>query len=718
MIPLALTLMTQLGAADDFAARLDTLRIHVERLHAIAVPQSFEAEKEEKLAGLSAKLEQGASNDDEFNELYRAIDGVRMWLWKHAADRPELPAGAFEETDAAWRVSTPALTLEIAREDLAMSVTTANRTWRFVPCDDEDVEFADRKFSLCVARSITADLFRTGYSVGVLMALSDFPDAPGLELQLCANLTGAEIVFELAAREPTPATSGSELVAVNWPKAVEVDSGSDVVSVIPLMQGMLLPGDWPQEFHRIDLCNSRWFYMPWWGQIDDGHGVQAILETSDDAGGAYHHPAGGPTRIAPRWYATLGRLGYQRTIRYVFDDNASYVSMAKRYRRFVQERGEFVSLAEKRVRTPALDEVIGKPVVHLGALYHFVPEASLFHKDRIENNHSLRTFDQLAEGLRGLKESGIDDAYVHLDGWGFYGYDNGHPDVLPVGQEQGGWDGLRRFADTCDELGYLFAVHDQYRDFYFNAVSFDDRLTATRFDGSREESSTWCGGPQTILSPRFAPGYVRRNHDLFAKHGIKVRGAYLDVFAVVPLEESALPAHPMTRSECARYRRDCFDLLRARGYVVSSEEPADYLVRSLDLVHHGPYATYPNMGGGDASGIPVPLFNLVYHDSILLPWEMGDDGGWGIPKGDAGWLHCLMNAGLPYVGPGASNEQIDRVNEAGVLARHCALLEMTRHEFLDAGRRKQRTTFSDGTTVTVDFDSKEYTVQRGSGKEG
>src|SRR5690606_34520585 len=133
--------------------------------------------------------------------------------------------------------------------------------------------------------------------------------------------------------------------------------------------------------------------------------------------------------------------------------------------------------------------------------------------------------------------------------------------------------------------GYLFAVHDQYRDFYFNAVSYDDRLAATQQDGSREEHSTWCGGPQTILNPRFAPESVRRNHDLFAAHGVEVKGAYLDVFAVVPLEESWRGALPITRAECAVYRRDCCELLKARGYVVSSEEPADYLVKTLHLVH-------------------------------------------------------------------------------------------------------------------------------------
>ncbi|MFO7973196.1 MAG: DUF5696 domain-containing protein [Candidatus Hydrogenedentota bacterium] len=699
-------MMAQLAAAtEEFAPRIDTLRFHVERLGAITVPEALDEEKAAKLAELTAFLDKGASNEKEFEAIYFAIDAVRMWLWENAADRPGTAEGSFSELDDRWRVKTPELTLDLIKADFAMTVDTGGQVWRFEPCNNADIHKAGQGFSFLDAQDRKVEEFAPGYAVGMMITLRAFPAAPDFELRACVNCIGNEIVFELAAVEQK-----RDLSMIRWPKAIMPKQEPSFVSVIPRMQGMLLPGDWSQAINAGDLCNSRSFYMPWWGQIDGTAGVMTILETSDDAGGEYNHPEGGPTRIATRWYPSLGEVRYLRTVRYVFDNDTNYVKMAKRYRRCVREHGEFVSLAEKRVRTPALDEVIGKPVIHQGALYHFVQEASLFHKDRIERNHNLRTFDQIAEGLRNLKAAGIDDAYVHLDGWGFYGYDNGHPDVMPVGREQGGWDGLRRFADTCEELGYLFAVHDQYRDFYFNAVSFDDRLTVTRLDGSRDEHSTWCGGPQTILNPRFAPGYVRRNHDLFAEHGVKVRGAYLDVFAVVPLEESVLPAHPITRSDCARYRRDCFDLLRARGYVVSSEEPADYLVRSLDLVHHGPYATYPNIGGGEASGIPVPLFNLVYHDAILLPWEMGDNGGWGIPKSDAAWLHCLLNAGLPYVSPGASAEQIALVKKAAALAQRLGLQEMVNHELLDDSTRKQRATYADGTTVTVDFETQSYEI--------
>lgn len=703
-----LVVMTHFAAGEDWASRLATLQKHFERLSVITVTADKEAEKAAKLEEVKKVLDAGADNTEAFNNIYNKMDEVRSWLLANSLNKPQKAQGEYSEEADSWMVKNAELELRISKSDLSISVKTPAETWKMLPCDDNDVLTVDGRLSLSAAGEKKCEPFITGYSVGMMLSLSNFPDALGFALILTINLIGNEVVFEMAAPGDT-----LTLRSVNWPKPLESGNSEADFAVIPHMEGVLLPGNWPEVVKSEEPSNSRTIYMPWWGQIHNGHGAMTILETSDDGGVSYLHAKGGPTRIQPKWYSSMGKVRYLRRVRYVFDDAATYVTMAKRYRRFAKETGRFVSLDEKRTRNPGVNEVIGRPVIHLGALYHFVKEATLRNKDMVEANHAIVTFDELSEQLRSLKSKGIDDAYVHLDGWGFYGYDSMHPDVLPVGEEQGGWDGLRRFSDTCEELGYLFAVHDQYRDFYKNAASFDDRLTLTRMDGTREEHATWCGGPQTYLNTCFAPEYVRRNHDLFAAHGIKVKGAYLDVFSVVPLEESFQPAHPMTRSECAQYRRECFNILRARGYVVSSEEPTDYLVGALDLVHHGPYPTAPNLGGGNSVGIPIPLFNLVYHDALLMPWDMGEDGGWGIPNGDAGRLHCILNAGLPYVGPGADETMVKYVHEAAKLSARCATQEMVNHEFLEGNYRKQRTTFSDGTTVTVDFGSKEYTIEPG-----
>jgi hypothetical protein len=47
------------------------------------------------------------------------------------------------------------------------------------------------------------------------------------------------------------------------------------------------------------------------------------------------------------------------------------------------------------------------------------------------------------------------------------------------------------------------------------------------------------------------------------------------------------------------------------------------------------------------------------------------------------------------------------------LHQRVGMLEMTGHEFLDANYRKERTTFADGTTVTVDWDSNTYKINPG-----
>jgi hypothetical protein len=390
--------------------------------------------------------------------------------------------------------------------------------------------------------------------------------------------------------------------------------------------------------------------------------------------------------------------GPTRSVRFAFFDRGGYVELAKRYRRHVIEKGAFVSLKEKIARNPLAARLLGAPVIHTSILYHIQPQSSYYDRKDPAKNHQIVPFDARAAELRALAAKGVGR-----------GYDNLHPDILPPNPEAGGWDGMRRLAWACDSLGFIFAVHDQYRDFYLDAASYSPRNAQMEEGGRLSTHGTWYGGMQTYLCPSLAPGHVRKNYGALLDRGIKVRGAYLDVFAVVPPDECYNPEHPVTRTECLRYRGEAFNAIRARGGVVSSEEPADWAVPCLELVHHGPFALDPNPGSGPAMGIPIPLFDLVYHDAILLPWSLGK-GAWGIPETDLGFLHGLGHAGLPYLGLDPSEEELDRVRTMCALNARVGLLEMTRHEFLGGSYQKQRFTYADGTTVTIDLDSGAYDI--------
>ncbi len=214
----------------------------------------------------------------------------------------------------------------------------------------------------------------------------------------------------------------------------------------------------------------------------------------------------------------------------VFWTRGNYVDLAKRYRKYAIESGHFVSLKEKIARNPLVGRLIGTPVVHTSILYHIQPASSYYDKKDPAKNHQLVTFDARAAELRALAGKGVERAYVHLDGWGLRGYDNLHPDVLPPCPEAGGWEGMKRFADACDGLGYVFAIHDQYRDYYLDGPTYNPRHGVMTEGGGRSFDSTWYGGVQTFLCSSLAPGYVRRNHSEILAHGVKMRGAYLDVF--------------------------------------------------------------------------------------------------------------------------------------------------------------------------------------------
>jgi hypothetical protein len=652
----------------------------------------------------------------------RALAGLLPTLALGAADTPEAPTSAltnpaplvrFDTNAGLWRVTGSRNRLELDPTNLACRVETRTATWRMLPSQLADLQVRQESKSVplqlasAVQKQITP--YSTGFQTGLKIELGGFRngDTPldvTLQLFLCFEGTDEDLVATMIASD-----GANRVQRCDWPAGLA--EGSFDATVVPFMQGMLLPKNWPEKTWLYDtLSFGRGLYQPWWGHEQGKAALLVLLETPDDGGCHFDHPAGGPTRIGPQWTHSLGRWAYPRRARLCFLDQGNYVDLAKRYRRHAVETGRFVSLREKISRSPRVERLIGAPVVHTSILYHIQPESSYYRKDDPAQNHQLVTFEARAKELQVLAAKGITNAYVHLDGWGFRGYDNLHPDVLPPAPEAGGWEGMKRFGDVCDQLGFLFAIHDQYRDFYLDAACYDERHTITDERGSRPLHSTWYGGRQSILCSSLAPGHVRRNHTAILEHGVKLRGAYLDVFSVVPGDECYQTEHAVTRTDCLRYRGECLDFVRSYGGVVSSEEPSDWSVRHLDLVHHGPFALNPNPGKGPAIGIPVPLWNLVYHDALLMPWSM-DRGAWGIPEKDLGFLHGLANGGMPYLGLNPGPEELERVRTMCALHRRVAWLEMTRHEFLDTSRRRQRTTFADGTRVTIDLETDRWEVE-------
>ena len=125
--------------------------------------------------------------------------------------------------------------------------------------------------------------------------------------------------------------------------------------------------------------------------------------------------------------------------------------------------------------------------------------------------------------------------------------------------------------------------------------------------------------------------------------------------------------------------------------------------------------------GTPRQGIPVPLYNLVYHDCVIQPWMMEK-----VSADEDYMLYALLNGGAPYLVRDAAypnidgafdgyvkmslEEQVERAGKVSELHEKVGKREMLRHEFVDGNYNIQRTTFAGGISVLVDFEKQNYKI--------
>ncbi len=556
---------------------------------------------------------------------------------------------------------------------------------------------------------VTATEFASGTGHGV-EADYDLGEGMTLHTRVYLENTRDDLYFESRLE----GDARGQVDYVVFPSAVDFDAAvGHGYTVLPRMQGTLVPAGSPIRI-ADGVVFERDAYMPLFGQVRDGSGYAAIIDTPYDARYALIGED-----IEFRFVTSLGRMAYPRRMLYRFMEHGDYNDLAHSFRDYLAERGMICTLREKMAQNPAVEGLFGCPVIHTNIAVHVSPESDYYRPDDPAYNDNYVPFDTRAEELCRLKAMGLDRAYIHLDGWGNHGYDNLHPDPFPPHEGAGGAAGMKRLADTARELGYIFGIHDQYRDYYYDAPSFDLRYALQDIHGGHPFCSVWYGGRHSFLCATQAPAYVRRNYDEFERLGIDIRAAYLDVFSVVSLDECFHPAHPMTRRECAELRNQCLHSLTARGIIPSSEETISCLLPSLVLCHHAPFYTTA-WEGGEAVGIPLPLFNLVYHDCVVIPWIGLPDvrGGWGIPSNDCAYHYALLNGNPVYCPIDATAEDLVAVQTACASAERLTHARMVRHEFTDDTYRRQRTVWSDGTVIEVDFASGDFTIRADESRGG
>ena len=611
---------------------------------------------------------------------------------------------------------------------LSFTITHEGDSWNWgegfrprMECEEGTIYFAD-------AKKISHEEWKTGIGHGILSHFEGF-ELNGADAGIAFDTivwieeVSGDVFFEWVPLS----TETVKVKSVYWPGYMEFDEKKDSwYTLLNWQQGLLVPNTWKTAVDKVvfdGFMGTAGAYMPWFGQVKDRAGYIAICEQPWNAAYYTEHPAEGPyTHVGIRWEPSLGKMDYRRVMKYSFVKDCDYNDLCKIYRNYVIEKGRFKSLAEKAVKTPSIDQLIGSAFLHKGIKTQVMTNSDFYDAENPDKNNHLTPFSVRTEEIKKFHELGVEKLYLHLDGWAEPGYDNQHPDYLPACEKAGGWKAMKELSDTMHECGYLFGIHDQYRDYYYAAKTFDENFATRLADGTIPSHARWAGGPQTYLCATQAPFYVKRNFTEIMDNGIKLDCAYLDVFTCNEGDECSHPWHKMTRRECYEYRNTCFEYLLSKGILPSSEEVNDWAIPSLVFCHYAPYDFMLDRPGSPKKGIPVPLFNLVYHDCLIEPWMM-----YKVSEEEDYMLYAVLNGGAPYlVRDGAYQntdgsfaggveisieDQIKRCKVVSDLHEKVAKCEMVRHEMVDGNPEVQRTTFADGTVVTVDFQAQTYQIR-------
>lgn len=597
--------------------------------------------------------------------------------------------------------------LNIEYTNHQLVIQTPIETWYTDLSEDAYVDFASgRRLWFKDFEKIIKEPYQSGTFEGFY--IDYIQDDLKIRTFYLVDVTTDELILRLHIMDETEAIN-----EIKWPGSLKLDEGA---LVLPYRQGIYLP----YEDHtpltlpfQGQFCSAA-SYLNMIGLISHQSSCLLMIDTPYDT--RYdvkeenHH-------VSIYHLPSLGHYQKTRQLRMAFLNTTDYNALAHYYRKDVMMKGNYVNLDQKAVLLPQIKTMVQSSLVHCGIETHVQEDSRFFDPSNPSKNNHRTSFKQRLEEMKSYKDLGMDHLYLHLDGWGV-AYDNQHPDVMPINEGAGGKEAMKQLVDGLHQLGYLFGIHDQYRDYYFKAPSYQLEFSVEDIHHQHYEHNFWAGGYQNYLCASQAKAYVQRNFTKLKQSGIDLDGAYLDVFTCNELDECANINHLMTRYECMMYRKHCFDYLTANHIMSSSEEVNDWAIPSLVFCHYAPYE-FQMHESGQCAGIGIPLFNLVYHDCVIIPWMMDR------PNDDY-MLYALLNGGMPYFRRDAAYPNIDGAFTKGLVPleeqkERCEIVSnlyqkvynkaMISHELLDEKGRRQRTTFENGISVTINLDNNTYEIE-------
>ncbi len=447
---------------------------------------------------------------------------------------------------------------------------------------------------------------------------------------------------------------------------------------------------------------------------------------------------GGEYRLFPR-FRLKGRAPEEPIAVEVtrLPDTAGWVEMAHCYRTYRLTRCHFRTLRNRQneTLTRAAESLYVR--VRLG----WKPVPSPVPDQTPENEppmHVACTFAEVENLMDEYHAAGIVRAEFCLVGWNMRGHDGRYPQLFPVEESLGGEKGLRRLTAHAADLGYLISCHTNSTGAYGIADCFseDDLIVEENGRIYVAPNGIWSAGRPYRLCPTC--GLRQAEENLPRVRALGFTGLhYIDVMSAVPPRACYSQAHPLTRREGAETWARTLALARDRFGGSASEGGYDHCLAGCDYVLYASFAEKGTSYGGWLD-VHVPLFSMVYHGILLYnPYCRTVNAA--VSRDPDDRLKVIEYGGRPaiYYYSRFVKETADRKNWMGdidyvyenrethkkfvaasrTLAEEYDALSylqwelMENHEEIAPG--VYRTTYADGSRVTVDYEKKTWQLEKG-----
>ena len=451
-------------------------------------------------------------------------------------------------------------------------------------------------------------------------------------------------------------------------------------------------------------------------------------------------------RISPRFELEGEQPEEDLSVFFYKMPGADYSEMARLYRKYQLEVKGCRPLRERAEEREALRLAAEGPEIRVRMGWKPIPTPIRHQTEENEPPlHVTCTVPQLNKIIDKMQEAGIKNAELCLVGWALSGHDGRFPQQVPTDPRYGGDREMKKFIARAQRMGYQVVCHTVSCGAYVLADNFDIKDLAKRRNEKGEyypfvrdiyQAKGLNGGEPYAVCPQ-------RAYERYAKDDLpKVRELgfsglhYVDELTAYVPEKCADPDHPVSRKKAQEYYRKIAQLSRALFGGYQSEGFMDFMSADVDAILYVGCRSKATSAVNPLFDEGIPFWQLVYH-GIILSNPIAGTVNYTI-KDARHRLVFIEYGGRPVFyfnskfGPARNwmgdldlynDDDGDIEKSVAAIKEGCEeyeALKYLQYEFMDKHEKLSktvyRTTYSDGTVVTVDYGALSYRVEKPDGE--